>query len=88
MENSLQLGGKERAFDAPETCDPLSQDEFLNYKHHWSWFMHTLQQLFSQYDSNHNESEAFHFRLSYNAKTHSSVLRRKPVAMQTRVALL
>ena len=32
MENSLKWGWKEGAIDAPDTCGPLSRDEFLNYK--------------------------------------------------------
>jgi hypothetical protein len=45
-------------------------------------------QPFIQHDSDHYETEGFHLRLSDNAKTHSSVLRREPVAVTTRVALL
>jgi len=48
----------------------------------------TFRQPFTQHDSNHYETERFQLRLSDNAKTHSSVLCRNPVAETMRAALL
>jgi hypothetical protein len=97
MENNLKQGGNEGAIDAPDPCDPLSQDEFLNHKCTWRWFMRTQKQnhpavsfgqLFSEHESNHYESEAFNLRLSHNAKTHSSVICREQVGVKTHFTLL
>lgn len=44
MENSLKRARKRERLLSLKTCNPLSQEEFLNYKRTLSQFMQTLQQ--------------------------------------------